>query len=144
VRAADRSIEPGADAEFERLRGLRVNAEPAALDAARWSGEDVTVLRIAPDDAFAIDAVGVDVDDEHAIVEPEIGFSGAWVGLDAVRRHAEWAFPTDRPALAQGNVATVPAKVWLPTADDGADRGGDLVLLITAAAYADELAGRLR
>ena len=122
---------------FEPLTGLRVVAEPAALDAARWSGEDVTVLRLAPDDAFAIDAVGVTVDDQHAIVEPEIGFSGAWVDLGAVRRHLEWALPTERPALAQGFVATVPARVWLP--DDG-----DRVLLITAAAYADELAGRLR
>ena len=137
MREADRSPESGATVEFERLRGLRVVADPAALDAARWSGEDVTLLRIAPDDAFAIDATGVEVDDEHAIVEPEVGFSGAWVELDAVRRHAEWAIPKERPALAQGNVATVPAKVWLPDADGPA-------LLITAAGYADELAGRLR
>jgi hypothetical protein len=137
VRAPDRSTEPGTATEFERLRGLRVVADPAALDRARWSGDHVTVLRIAPDDAFAIDAIDVDIDDAHAIVEPEIGFSGAWVELDAVRRHAEWAMPADRPALAQGNVATVPAKVWLPDA-------GGTVLLITAAAYADELAGRLR
>ena len=135
--AADPSPEPGATVEFERLRGLRVVANPAALDAATWSGEDVTVLRIAPDDAFAIDATGVEVDDEHAIVEPEVGFSGAWVELDAVRSHAEWAIPKARPALAQGNVATVPAKVWLPD-------GGGTVLLITPAAYADELAARLR
>ena len=127
---------PDARPAFERLAGLRVVAEPAALDAAYW-GEDITVLRLAPDDAFAIDATGVTVDDEHAIVEPEVGFSGAWVELDAVRRHIEWALPAERPALAQGFVATVPARVWLP--DDG-----DRVLLITAAAYADELAGRLR
>ena len=136
MRAPDRPNERGA-AGFERLHGLRVIADPATLDAARWSGEGVTVLRIAPDDAFAIDAVGVEIDDKHAIVEPETGFSGAWVGLDAVRRHAEWAIPKQRPALAQGNVATVPAKVWLPD-------GGGTVLLITAAAYADELARRLR
>ena len=122
---------------FERLPGLRVVADPGALDAARWLGEDVTVLRLAPDDAFAIDATGVDVDDEHAIVEPEVGFSGAWVELGAVRRHVEWALPAERPALAQGFVATVPARVWLPG-------DGERVLLITAAAYADELAGRLR
>jgi hypothetical protein len=122
---------------FERLDGLRVVADAAALDRARWDGDDVTVLRIAPDDAFVIDATGVAIDDEHAIVEPEVGFSGAWVELDAVRRHIEWALPAERPGLAQGFVATVPAKVWLPGT-------GDRVLLITAAAYADELAGRLR
>ena len=137
MRAPDRPAERGAAVVFERLRGLRVVADPAAIDAAGWSGDDVTVLRIAPDDALAIDAVGVEVDDEHAIVEPEIGFSGAWVELDAVRSHAEWAIPKARPALAQGNVATVPAKVWLPD-------GGGTVLLITPAAYADELAARLR
>ena len=121
---------------FERLTGLRVVAEAAALDAAYW-GEDITVLRLAPDDVFAIDATSVTVDDEHAIVEPEVGLSGAWVALDAVRRHVEWQLPAERPALAQGFVATIPARVWLP---DDSDR----VLLITAAAYADELAGRLR
>jgi hypothetical protein len=117
---------------------VRVVAEPAALDAARW-GDGVTVLRLAPDDAFAIDATAADVavDDEHAIIEAEAGFSGAWVELDAVRRHVEWAFRDERPALAQGFVATVPARVWLP--DEG-----DRVLLVTATAYADELAGRLR
>jgi hypothetical protein len=141
VRAPDRATGPavrtGEPPAFQRLRGLRVVADPAALDAARWSGEDVIVLRIAPDDAFAIDAIAVELDDEHAIVEPEIAFSGAWLELEAVRRHAEWAMPKDRPALAQGNVATVPARIWLPDA-------GETVLLITAAAYADELAGRLR
>lgn len=131
---------PDETVAFRRLDGIRVVADPLALDTARWSGEDVTVLRIAPDDVFAIDATGVDLDDEHAIVEPEVGFSGAWVGLDAVRRHAEWAMPKDRPALAQGNVAGVPAKVWLP----GGEGTDDRALLITAAAYADELAGRFR
>jgi hypothetical protein len=129
-------LAPDGRPTFERLTGLRVVAEPAALDAASW-GEGITVLRLAPDDAFAIDATGATVDDEHAIVEPEVGFSGAWVGLEAVRRHVEWQLPVERPALAQGFVATVPARVWLP--DDG-----DRVLLITAAAYTDELAGRLR
>ena len=39
---------------LERLPGLRVVADPAALDAATWRGPgEVTVLRLAPDDAFA-------------------------------------------------------------------------------------------
>jgi hypothetical protein len=110
-------------------------AEPAALDDARWRGHAVTVLRFAPDDAFAIGADGVDIADEHAIAEPEVGFVGAWLPVDALERHVEWPFPAERPALAQGFVATVPAKVWLPDAGD--------VLLLTATAYADELSGRL-
>ncbi len=122
---------------LEPLRGLRVVADPAALDAARWRGADVTVLRFAPDDAFALGAVGVEVDDADAIVEDEVGFVGARLAIALIAAHVEWSLPTNRPALAQGAVANVPAKVWL--ADDGDD-----ALLITAAAYADELAGRLR
>jgi hypothetical protein len=121
---------------LEPLRGLRVVADPAALDRARWQGVDVTVLRFAPDDAFAIGAESIDIDDEHAIVEPEVGFAGGWLTVDTVERHVEWPLPTERPALAQGFVATVPAKVWLP--------GDGRVLLLTAAASADELAGRIR
>ena len=121
---------------LERLQGLRVVADPAALDAARWRGDDVTVLRLAPDDAFAIGATDVEIDDEHAIVESEPGFAGAWLPLEAVAHHIEWSLPTERPALAQGAVANVPARLWLP--DDGD------ALLITAAAYAVELASRLR
>jgi hypothetical protein len=121
---------------LERLHGLRVVADPAALDAARWRGDDLTVLRVAPDDAFAIGATDVEIDDQHAIVESEPGFAGAWLPLDAVADHIEWSLPTERPVLAQGAVANVPARIWLP--DDGD------VLLITAAAYAVELASRLR
>ena len=120
---------------LERLQGLRVVADPAALDAARWQGDDLCVLRLAPDDAFAIGATDVEIDDQHAIVESEPGFAGAWLPLDAVAHHIEWSLPTERPVLAQGAVANVPARLWLP--DDGD------ALLITAAAYAVELESRL-
>ena len=123
--------------ELEPMHGLRVVADPAALDAATWRGPgEVTVLRLAPDDAFAVGAAEVDVDDEHAIVESEPGFAGAWLPVDDVARHVEWSIPAERPALAQGSVANVPARVWLP--DDGD------ALLITAAAHAVELESRLR
>ena len=124
---------------LEPLRGLRVVADPVALDAARWRGDAVTVLHFTPDDAFAIGADGVEIDDEHAIVEPEPGFAGGWLLIEAIERHIEWPLPIERPTLAQGFVATVPAKVWLPD-----DRDDGTVLLLTAAAYADELADRLR
>ena len=75
------------------------------------------------------------VDDPHAIVVDEPGFVGGSVDLDVVRRHTEWPLPTDRPALAQGSIAGVPAKLWLT--DDGA-------LLVTHAAYAADLEDRLR
>jgi hypothetical protein len=127
---------------LEPVRGLRAVADPAALDAARWVGEGVNVLRFAPDDALAIGATGVDLTDAHAIVEPEAAYAAAWLPLDDVARHIEWPLPAERPALAQGAVAGVPAKVFLP-ARTGAGRAGD-VLLLTATAYADELAERLR
>ena len=127
---------------LEPLPGLRVVADPVALDAAHWVGTEVTVLRFAPDDALAIGATGVDLADDDAIVEPDTGFSGAWLPLDAVARHIEWPLPSERPALAQGAVAGVPAKVFLP--DGIADAGAGDVLLLTATAYADELIDRLR
>ena len=100
---------------LERLPGLRVVADPAALDAATWRGpDDVTVLRLAPDDAFAIGATEVDIDDEHAIVESEPGFAGAWLPVEDVAHHVEWSIPTERPALAQGAVANVPATRLAP------------------------------
>jgi hypothetical protein len=121
---------------LERLRGLRVVADPSALDAARWQGDHVTVLRFAPDDAFALGAEQVELDDADALIETEVGFAGAWLRIEDVTTHLEWALPAERPALAQGAIANVPAKLWLLT--DGN------ALLLTAAAYADELAARLR
>lgn len=121
---------------LDRLRGVRVVADPASLDRATWTGDGITVLRFAPDDAFAIGATGVEIDDEHAIVEDEVGFVGAWLNPAEVRPHLEWPLPPERPALAQGSIAGVPAKLWLPVDGDA--------LLLTAAAYADELTSRLR
>jgi hypothetical protein len=120
---------------LDRLRGIRVLADPASLDRAIWAGDDVTVLRLAPDDALAIGATAVSVDDEHAMVEDEVGFVGAWLDPADIEPHTEWPLPTERPALAQGSIAGTPAKLWLP--------GDGEALLLTAAAYAHELAGRL-
>ena len=121
---------------LEPLRGLRVVADPAALDGASWQGDEVTVLRFAPDDVFAIGADDADIDDAHAIIESEVGYAGAWIPGEEILSHVEWSLPAERPALAQGSIAGVPAKVWL--------RDGGRVLLLTAAAYADELTDRLR
>jgi hypothetical protein len=120
---------------LDRLRGIRVVADPASLDRATWTGDEVTVLRIAPDDAVAIGATGVTVDDEHAIVEDEVGFVGAWLDPADIEPQIEWPLPPERPAIAQGSIAGVPAKLWLPAKGDA--------LLLTAAAYAQELADRL-
>ena len=127
--------------ELEPMHGLRVVADPAALDRASWRGDrDVTVLRLAPDDALAVGARAVDIVDEHAIIEEEAGFVGAWLTAEEfeawVLPRIEWPLPEERPAAAQGSVARVPSKLWLRVT------GG--ALLLAPAAFADELAGRLR
>ena len=128
--------------ELEPIQGVRVVAAPAALEGATWN-PDTLVWRIAPDEAFGwrvgkpLDAV--QVDDQDAIIESERGFSAACLmpeDLAELRRNAEFAWPERRPALVQGKIAGVPAKVWLASSADG-----DCLLVATA--YADELADRL-
>jgi hypothetical protein len=114
-------------------------ADPAALDRARWApatpGDPVIVLRFAPDEAFAAGATDVTLADPDAIVEDERGYVGAWCPFEAIRQQTEWSPPVDRPAIAQGSIAGVPAKVWFP--DDGE------VLVVATAAQAAGLAEKL-
>jgi hypothetical protein len=121
---------------LEPVEAWRVVASPEALDRARWHGDDVDVLRIAPDEALGLGATGVELTgDPDAIVEPEAGYSVAILDqLDelTVRDHVEWDLDA-ADELAQGKVAGVPAKV----------RIGNPTLLVVQTAYADELAGRL-
>lgn len=123
---------------LELVPGLRVVASPDALDVARW-GEQAVVLRIAPDDAFAVGATTIELTDAHAIVTEESGFVGAWLTRDQLAQwvmpQIEWALPDGRPALAQGLIAGVPAKLWLER---------ERALLLCAAGYAHELTERLR
>jgi hypothetical protein len=121
---------------LEPLRGLRVIASPDALDGARWTGS-VMVLRFAPDEALAIGAITVDIDDSDAIVERETGFVGARLTTADIERlvaHMDWPLPTEPGALAQGKIAGVPAKVLV----------GEPSLLLMQASYADDLMSRLR
>lgn len=122
---------------LEPVRGLRVIASAAALDAATWD-EHVVVLRLAPDDAFGVGAERVEVADDDAIVVPETGFVGAWLRphefAEHVRPQIEWTLPEARPALAQGLIAGVPAKLWLEH---------ERTLVLCAAAYSYELADRI-
>jgi hypothetical protein len=123
---------------LESVRGIRVIALPEALDRARWSGDDVEVIRIAPDEALGIRAAGAEVPgDPDAIVENEDGFSVARLApgdVAALALHAEWALPVEPGKLAQGKLAGVPAKLVT----------GDPALLVVQTAYAAELTERLR
>lgn len=121
----------------EPLTAIRAVADPRALDGL--AVPDATPnLRLAPDDLLIIGATRPEIDDEDAIVEDETGLVGWWLTADEltdyVLPHVEWPLPATRPALAQGLVAGVPAKVWVTE---------DRALLLCAAAYAHELAERL-
>jgi hypothetical protein len=123
---------------LEPVAGVRVIAAPTAIDAARWHGDDVDVVRIASDEALGIGATAVDVDDPDAIVEPEAGYSAALLAreeLAALAAHTDWFIPVlqVRPDLAQGKIAGVPAKLLV----------GDPTLLVVQTGYVDELERRL-
>ncbi len=123
---------------LEPVRAWRVVATPAALDAARWQGDVVEVLRLAPDEALAVGAVGVEVDDPDAIAQPEAGITLAHLSareLEDVIGHIEWALsdPGDGRTLAQGKIAGVPAKLVL----------GEPTLLVVQTCYVAELRARL-
>lgn len=124
--------------DLRPVRGTRVVADPAALDAATVPVGAV-VLRLAPDESLVLgDGTVTVAGDPHALVVSDHGWSAAalsWPDFDRlVRPHIEW-HPHEPRGLAQGRVANVPAKLWMT--DDG-------VLLVTATCHAHELTERLR
>ena len=120
----------------EPLPALRVIAAPEALDDVTVADEH-PALRLAPDDMLVIGAASAEIVGENLIVD-EAGFVGWWLTPDEVTMHVlphvDWPLPTARPALAQGLIAGVPAKLWLAE---------DRALLLCNAAYAHELMERL-
>ena len=126
----------------EPLHGTRFVAAPPVLDAQPSRDDDAiprTLIRLAPDNLLVIHpgSIVVALGDEPLIQEKEAGFVGWWLTpeeLAQVVTHVDWPLPTERPALAQGLVAGVPAKLWLAE---------ERALLLCAAAYAHELEARL-
>lgn len=119
----------------DTMPGLRIVARTDVLDGLTWP-EETVVLRLAPDDVLALGAVEAS-EAESGIVEEEHGFVGWWLTpdeLEAVTHHVEWTLPETRPALAQGLIAGVPARLWL---------GPDQTLLLCHRAYAHELIERV-
>lgn len=107
-----------------RAPGVRVVGAPEAIDTALWQdagpGPDEfepLVLRFAPDEAFAVGATGVRIDDSDAIAAPEVGYVAAMFPVDEfadfVVPHVEWPLPAERPAFAQGLIAGVPVKIYI-------------------------------
>jgi hypothetical protein len=127
---------------LEPISGVRVVAAADAIDRATWTPSTGTrILRTAPDEAFAWQPDGtvtVDLDDPDAIVEPEAGFVAATLSarhVEHIGRHVDVPLPNDLPALVQGKIAGVPAKLGLLPGGGG--------LLLVHAAYANELRERL-
>ena len=123
---------------LEPVVAYRVVASSDALDAARWLGADVEVLRVAPDEAVGLRAFGVEVDDPDAIVQPEGGVSSARLTADELRdvvAHIEWALPDDGAGrtLVQGKIAGVPARLLL----------AEPAVLVVQTCYVHELRTRL-
>jgi hypothetical protein len=125
---------------LETIRGVRVVADPAGIESIVVAAGGV-VLRFAPDDAFVLlDMPGDKIEPvtADAIIAPESGFVGCWLTMAEVASrlvpHIEWPLPEARPALVQGLIAGVPAKLWLEPSR---------ALLLCAAPYAHDLAERL-
>ena len=124
---------------LEGFTGTRIVARPQAIDGAVWP-EGALVFRLAPDEVLVTAAVNAAaIDDPHAIVERETGFSCVWLdhvaAIDVLERECDWELPDERPAFAQGIVAGLPVKVWFER---------DRVLFIVASPFAADLMERLR
>jgi hypothetical protein len=126
--------------------GVRVVASPESIDAAEWQdtgpGPDEfepLVLRFAPDEAFAVGATGVELDDPDAIVETELGFTAVMFPvdefIDVVLPRIEWPVAPTRPAFCQGSIAGVPAKLYV-------DSTGAATVFVMGA-YLDDFLSRL-
>jgi hypothetical protein len=105
---------------------LRLSADEALC----FADADSVVARLSPDQVAA------------AIVEPDVGWSGAWASPSDLKallvRVCEWG-PQVSGGLSQGLIAGVPAKVWFP-ADPSS---GASALLLVPTAFAGDLAERL-
>src|SRR6188508_148903 len=129
-----------------RAPGVRVVATPEAIDAAAWQdagpGADEfepLILRFAPDEAFAVGATGVHLDDPDAIVEAEVGYTAVMFPvdefIDVVLPRIEWPVSPTRPAFCQGSIAGVPSKLYIDTT------GAATVFI--AGSYVDDFLSRL-
>lgn len=124
---------------LERFTGTRIVALPQAIDIAVWP-EGALAFRLAPDEVLVTAIVhATALDDAHAIVERETGFSSVWLdhvtAIDVLERECDWELPRERPSFAQGSVAGLPVKLWFER---------NRVLFIVASPFAADLAERLR
>ena len=123
---------------LEPLPGLRVVADPAALDALVAALPAPRALFASrPTTSWSIGTAGVVVDDPDAIVEPETGFVARPTSTSR-SSPATWSGrsrPSARRSPRARSPACRPSSGWSATTDGRRS--------LTAAAYADELAARL-
>lgn len=130
-------IRKGGGPVLEPVSLTRVVSTAQALDGASYR-PDAVVLRTAPDEALVIGDDRPRVDDPHAIIVEDGGWSGTWMTLDEadrlLRRNCSWELPPARPALAQGRVANAAVKLWVEA---------ERVLLLVPHVSARDLAERM-
>ena len=124
---------------LERFTATRIVALPQAIDEAVWP-LGTLVFRLAADEVLIAPALNaMTMDDPHAIVELETGFSAVWIdhvtAIDVLERECDWELPQERPAFCQGLVAGLPVKAWFER---------ERVLFIVASPFAVDLMERLR
>ncbi len=120
---------------LQPLVATRVVARPDVLD--RLDPGEGLALRTAPDEVLVVGRTSIVVDDDHAIVFDDTGWAGVWLtpeqAAPLLATACEFSLPTDRPALVQGMVAQIAAKLWLEP---------DRVLIAVPVATAAEFAAR--
>jgi hypothetical protein len=124
----------------ETLIGTRIVGSADALDeCVSLLPDTMTALRFASDEVFLFGKGQIELGDEHAIVEREVGLSAFRLTPTQFDRlvapRVEWQLPAERPYFSQGRFLAVPVKLWVTE---------DQTLVICASAYAHELQERLR
>jgi hypothetical protein len=99
------------------ILATRIVGTAAALEAADWSAYNI--VRLASDEMLVLgaDAADLALTDEHGWAAAHLDAAAL---ADLISRHIEWSVPTTRPAVAQGQIAGVAAKLHLPVGSDGA------------------------
>ena len=125
---------------LETLIGTRVVASEAAItQCVAAMPETMTALRFATDELFLFGKGQIELTDEHALVEREVGLS--FIRLTSkqfeqlVAPRIEWVVSPERPTFTQGRFLALPIKLWVTE---------DHALLICATAYVHELQERFR
>ena len=122
---------------LDRIPATRIVATPAALDSTIWPA-NALALRLAADEVLLLSTSAPTLNDSYAIIEPDAGFAGVWLPMDEAQaifaHHCEWAMPSARPALAQGAIAGIAAKVWVEA---------ERVLILVPAPFVAEFEERL-